>query len=285
MNRTITLQINHEYDNLKIHSVLSRLGFSSAIIKSLKDYPDSVLLNSSSAKIIDRVFYGDVLSVTVSEPASDITPVNLPLDIIYEDEDIVAVNKPRNMPTHPSFEHTTDTLANALMYYYNANLTFHPITRIDKDTSGVVLVAKNMLSAHILTESIKTKQIQKQYIAVVNGTPFPLEGTISAPIEKSDGIRRTVSPIGKDAVSKYSTIKSIGNLSLVSLIPITGRTHQLRVHLAHLGTPIYGDWLYNTNPSDGILRLHCHAVTFNHPITKETISITTPCPDDMNILN
>lgn len=285
MNRTITLTINHEYDNLKIQSVLSRLGFSSAIIKSLKDYPDSVLLNNSPAKVVDRVFCRDVLSVTVSEPASDIPPVNLPLDIIYEDEDIVAVNKPRNMPTHPSFEHTTDTLANALMYYYNANLTFHPITRLDKDTSGVVLVAKNMLSAHVLTESIKTKQIQKQYIAVVNGIPFPLEGTITAPIEKSDGIRRCVSQTGKDAVSKYFTIKSVGNLSLVSLTPVTGRTHQLRVHLAHLGTPIYGDWLYNPNPSDGILRLHCRTITFNHPITKESITVTAPCPDDMNMLN
>lgn len=285
MNKTITLQINGEYDNLKIQSVLFRCGFSSAIIKSLKGYSNSVLLNGSPAKIVDHVLKGDILTVTVSEPVSDIVPSALPIDIIYEDEDIVIVNKPRNMPTHPSFEHTADTLANALMYYYNSELTFHPITRLDKDTSGIVLVAKNMLSAHILTESIKTKQIQKQYIAVVNGIPSPLNGVISAPIEKFDGIRRSISPTGKYALSEYSTIKSDKNLSLVSLIPITGRTHQLRVHLAYIGTPIYGDWLYNPNPSDGTLRLHCHKITFNHPITKEKITVTAPCPNDMNILN
>ncbi len=285
MDRIITLQINNEYDNLKIQSVLSRYGFSSAIIKSLKEHPNAVLLNGSAAKVVDRVFNGDVLSVTVSEPASDIAPVNLPLDIIYEDEDVILLNKPRNMPTHPSHEHTTDTLANALMFYYKSPCTFHPITRLDKDTSGVVLVAKNALSAHILTQSIKTNKIKKQYIAVANGIPSPSKGTISAPIEKCDGIRRCVSQTGKYAVSEYSTIKSYGDLSLVLLSPITGRTHQLRVHLAHIGTPIYGDRLYNPNPSDGILRLHCQSVTFNHPITNKTVTITAPIPDDMDILN
>lgn len=285
MNKTFTIQITEENHNLKISSILERFGFSSATIKSLKDFPDAVLLNNENAKLIDRAAAGDILSVTLSEPPSPIALVEMPLSILYEDDDIIAICKPRNMPTHPSHEHTTDTLANGVMYYFGTDFTFHPITRLDKDTSGVVLVAKHALSAHILTESIKHNQIQKQYLAILNGILSPCEGEICAPVKKADGIRREVSPHGKEAVTIYKTLKVHNGLSLVSLSPVTGRTHQLRVHMAFKGTPIHGDWLYNPAPCDSVLRLHCHIVSFVHPITKKPVTITAPIPEDMNIIN
>ena len=286
MNRLLSINIEENFNNKTIKSVLMDYGFSSALIKSLKLSPDSVKVNETPKKLIDTVHLGDILTVLISEPSSNIKPVRIALDILYEDEDIILINKPRNMPTHPSHEHTDDTLANALMHHFNSKLTFHPITRLDKDTSGVVLVAKNALSAKLLTDSINNKEIKKEYIAIVHGTPNPLSGVISAPIQKSGhGILRTISASGSDAKTIYRVIATKNNLSQVSLSPITGRTHQLRVHMAYISTPIYGDWLYNLNPSDGKTRLHCHKLTFIHPLTKKSIEISAPLPDDMNITN
>lgn len=284
MTTSFSYFITQSYDNLKIQSVLKRFGFSDTLIKSLKTCSSAVCLDTIPAKMTDCVHRNQTLSVTLSEKPSLITPSDLPLDILYEDDDIIAVNKPRNMPTHPSYEHTSDTLANAVMHYFGSDFTFHAITRLDKDTSGVVLIAKHALSAHLLTKSIKSDNIQKNYLAVVCGIPSPLKGRIDAPIEKQGGLLRAVSENGKTALTFYETLKHNDTHSFVSLNPITGRTHQLRVHMAHIATPIYGDILYNPNFSDGVLRLHCSSLAFVHPITKKQMTLTAPLPSDMDMI-
>jgi 23S rRNA pseudouridine1911/1915/1917 synthase len=168
-------------------------------------------------------------------PSENITPVDLPLDIIYEDEYILAVNKPSGMPTHPSINHRTDTLANAVMFHYkNAPKTFHPITRLDGDTTGIVLIAKNSFCSQRLSSAMQSGKISKEYLAICCGVPAIKEGTINAKISRVQDsvIKRQISNDGKDALTVYSvkeTSKS-GKFSLIHLIPKTGRTHQLRLH-------------------------------------------------------
>lgn len=287
MNKTKSLKINADLHNRTIKNILEKhLGFSNTLIKHLKADSGAISLNGERAKLITKVHEGDVLQVYITDTTSKIEPSDIPLDILYEDDDIIVINKPRSMPTHPSKDHISDTLANGLMFYFHGDFTFRPITRLDKDTSGIVLIAKHALSAQILTCDMKNKKIYKEYIAVVNGVPKPSSGVISCPITRleNSGIRRTSSQKGKEAITHYETLKTLNNLSLVRLCPITGRTHQLRVHMSYIGTPIYGDWLYNTTPSDKKTRLHCHQLTFYHPITKVKTVIKAPVPSDITEL-
>lgn len=284
MKKVITLEIKKELDTFKIERILKQqIGLSESLIRRLKRDEDGILLNGKSAKVIERVQEGDFLEVTVSEKKSgNIVPAEIPLDIIYEDEDILAVNKPRSMPTHPVRNHRDDTLANGVINYLGES-KFHVITRLDKDTSGVVLVAKNAVAAAFLTEEMKNKRINKEYIAVVNGVPNPLKGQISAPIKKKEGsgIARCVSPDGKEAVTEYETLETSDKLSLVKLCPITGRTHQLRVHMSYIGNPIYGDSMYGAPQTGEKTRLHCERVTFIHPMSKQEITVISPITAEM----
>ncbi|MBE7033917.1 MAG: RluA family pseudouridine synthase [Ruminococcaceae bacterium] len=284
MEKIITLEIEKNYDGLKIEHILKKhLGLSETLTGRLKRCDGSILLNGKTAKVIERVKEGDTLKITVSEKESkNIIPAEIPLDILYEDEDLLVINKPRSMPTHPVRNHREDTLANGVLYYLDAK-EFHVITRLDKDTSGVVLIAKNSVAAAILTEEMKNKRIKKEYIAVVNGTPNPPVGKIAAPIKKKEehGIMRCVSPDGKEAVTEYETLKTWDNISLVKLFPITGRTHQLRVHMSYIGNPIYGDSMYGATQTGEKTRLHCEKITFTHPMRKQEITVIAPIPDDI----
>lgn len=228
-----------------------------------------------------------VLTIEICDsPSENILPVDLRLDIIYEDEYILAVNKPSGMPTHPSINHRTDTLANAVMFHYRNNpITFHPITRLDGDTTGVVLIAKNSFCSQRLSEAMQSGKISKEYLAVCCGVPAVKEGTINAKIARVQGsvIKRQVSNNGKEALTIYKvkgTSKS-GKYSLIHLIPKTGRTHQLRLHLSHIGFPIYADFLYGTEIEGQRTCLHCQSLTFPHPITNKILSLTAPMPCDM----
>lgn len=230
---------------------------------------------------------GEKLTLTFNEIGSEtIEKSDIPLDVLYEDECILAVNKPYGMPTHPSVGHRSDTLANAVMHRYSSeNFTFRAITRLDGDTTGVVLIARNALCAQRLTEEMQRGKIKKEYSAIVLGVPKEKHGIINAPISRSDEsiIKRCVNPHGKEAVTEY-TVESIhggGKYSLVSVSPKTGRTHQIRLHLSHIGHPIYGDFLYG-KPIDGVRAyLHCKSLTFSHPITGEEMTVTAPLPGDM----
>ncbi len=285
MEKIITLKINNALHGLKIESVLEKhLKISTTLIRRLKRTEGGILLNEKEARVIQRVSVGDELTVKISgKEKENIIPVNLPIDVLWEDEDIIAVNKPRSMPTHPSKRHQRDTLANRIIYYLGQKSSFHAITRLDTDTSGVVLIAKNPLAAAQLTEDIKKRKISKEYIAAVNGVPPTVCGVVDAPIKKKEhsGILRCVSPHGKEAVTEYEVERRCGEISLVKLRPLTGRTHQLRVHMSYIGTPIYGDSMYGAPQTGEKTRLHCCKITFNHPITKEKITVSAPFPDDI----
>ena len=205
-------------------------------------------------------------------------------ELIASDNEIIAVNKPRNMPTHPSQNHHSDTLANGVMYLMkDKSFTFRPITRLDRDTSGIVLIAKNQLCASNLSEQMQSFNIQKQYVAVCHGIFENKSGVIDAPIARVDGsgILREVSKSGKHAVTEYQVIDEKNGLTLVKLFPKTGRTHQLRVHLSHIGHPIYGDDMYGSPIKNGCTLLHCEKISFIHPKTNEKTEIFAPIPKDI----
>lgn len=275
--------IDKDMNNRKIEYILTgTMGMSENILKKLRK-TEGVSVNGEKVRLNHIVFCGDEVIITVPEGKSEtIQPENIPVDILFEDEHIIAVNKPRSMPTHPSNIHSAGTLANAMMNYLNRSTAFRPITRLDKDTSGVVLIAKNHLAAQKLNDNMKTGKICKEYVAVIVGVPEFCEGVITAPIKHEDGsMRRVVSPLGKYAETHYKVEKTVNGLSLVTLNPITGRTHQLRVHMKHIGTPIYGDCLYNEAKADGKMLLHCRKIQFNHPVTGEHITVVAPIPEDI----
>lgn len=287
MEKVIILEIDVASHGRKIESVLQKeMGFSTTLIRRLKRIEGGIMLNGKQAIVIERLSCGDELKVTISGKECDnIIPVDLPINVLYEDEDIIAVNKPRSMPTHPSKDHQTDTLANRVVSYLGKDSSFHAITRLDNDTSGVVLIAKNPFAAAVLTEDIKNRKINKEYIAAVNGVPQPLCGKVSAPIKKKgeSGIARCISPDGKEAITQYEVDRIFGEFSIVKLYPLTGRTHQLRVHMSYIGTPIYGDSMYGAPQLGEKTRLHCHTITFNHPISKRKTTISAPVPDDIYV--
>ena len=285
MNKVIRLKIDNSLNGKTVKYILSEfLGISGAIITLLKKADDGIVLNGEKVFVNHKAQTGDELVISIYDENSDICSVQLPLDIIFEDEDIIILNKPRSMPTHPSRNHYDDTLANALMYYYrDEKFTFRAVTRLDRDTSGIVLVAKNPLSGAILSESMKKGEISKQYVAIIDGIPEKESGRINAPIKRLQEsiITRGVAPDGKEAITDYEVIKKSDNISFVRLFPITGRTHQLRVHMSYIGTPICGDSLYGNAKKGEETLLHCERLSFIHPITKQEMTVEAPLPKDI----
>lgn len=280
--KTVKIEISPGLSGRTIESILEKeIQFSRSLIAKLKRTEGAVILNRQSEKMITRVKEGDILSVTVKEKVNIIEPSKIPLDILFEDEDIIVVNKPYNMPVHPSKNHVSDTLANGLKNYLGEDAGIHIITRLDRDTSGIVLASKNPHTAKILTDEMKNGNIQKEYIAVVNGCPAPLMGVIDAPIDRDTGIKRKVSQNGKPALTEYEVMKK-GEFSALKLIPKTGRTHQIRVHISYLGCPIYGDCMYGAPQKGERTRLHCRKLEFTHPETKKKTVIVAPIPEDMS---
>lgn len=280
-------------DNGKtVKQIIEReFSLSSRTLAKLKK-SGGIKVNDKNVTVRHILSDGDILTLTLEDTSSEnIEKSNIPLDILYEDEHILAVNKPLGMPTHPSQGHHSDTLANAVMYKYkDIEFTFRAITRLDGDTTGVVLIARNALSAQRLTDSLQNGKIKKEYAAVVVGTPSPEKGIVDAPIARCEDsiIKRKVSLDGKNAVTEYEVeiIRNDKEYSLVKAFPITGRTHQIRLHLSHIGYPIYGDFLYGT-PIDNVRAyLHCKSLSFPHPITGESMEITAPLPKDIrSIMN
>ena len=287
--RKITYKVMPEDGTSKIKSILrQKLGISAAVLTKLKKSPDGILLNGEAAFATKNVKSGDIIEITLKDDNSpNIVPTPMELDIIYEDEDILALNKPRNMPTHPSQNHHDDTLANGVMHYFSGSgFTFRVITRLDKDTSGVVLIAKNKIAASKLSDSMAKGEIQKEYLAICHGTLKDTKGRIDAPIGRKEGssIMREVHPDGKPSLTQYEVTEKENQLCLVKLNPITGRTHQLRVHLSHIGHPIYGDDMYGSPIEGERCRLHCRAIKFIHPITGENKILEADIPKDFDII-
>lgn len=264
-------------------------SLSSRTLSKLKKC-GGIKVNDEAVTVRFTLAENDILTLSIDDiPSETIEKVDIPLDVLYEDDDMLIVNKPLGMPTHPSQGHHSDTLANAVMYRYrDENFTFRAITRLDGDTTGIVLIARNALSAQRLTDSLQKGEIIKEYAAVVTGIPSPEKGIIDAPIARCENsvIKRKISHGGKEAVTEYELdfTRNDGKYSLVKAFPITGRTHQIRLHLSHMGFPIYGDFLYG-EPIDGVRAyLHCRRLTLPHPMTKETLTVKAPLPSDIKTI-
>ncbi len=263
--------------SMRIRAYLKeRMGLSATLIKRVKC--GGVFLNGENVHMRAEVQNGDKIEVVFpTEKSEGIPPIDLPLEILFEDAHVLAVCKPRNMPTHPSKGNSLPTLANAVMHYYGKDFVFRAITRLDRDTSGIVLIAKNQLAAARLSEDMKAGRFEKLYTAVVSGVPNPADGRIDAPIrrEREGEIRRIVCDDGKRAVTDYQTLSVREDGSAVlQLSLLTGRTHQIRVHMAHIGHPLLGDFLYGEENGNGYM-LHCCKLQFPHPFSKEIITIVS----------
>lgn len=300
MNREFVFQKQQEDDfsGETIAAFLTKQGWTSQNLKNLRKTPDGIVVNGERAFQNYRLQQEDLLKVRVMEEASSgkIVPVKLPFSIVYEDEDIIAVNKPADMPIHPSLRNYENSLANALMYYYaqqDSPFVFRCINRLDRDTSGLTIVAKNSVSAGILGKqmaaSVKNscipKPLRREYLGIVRGESVPEHGTIEAPIARKDTsvIERMVDfQNGEHAVTHYEVVKRGHGHSLLKLWLETGRTHQIRVHLKYAGFPLIGDYLYNPD-MEYIHRqaLHSYRLTFLHPITGQSLQLEAPMPEDM----
>ena len=251
-----------------------------------------VTRNGKPVKKNAKVSAGDVLDITLPKPKEvEIEPEHIPLDIVFEDADIVVVNKPRGMVVHPAPGNWSGTLVNALMYHCGDSLSgingeIRPgiVHRIDKDTSGLLVVAKNDRAHQSLAEQIKAHTAGRRYYAVVYGTPREQRGTICAPIarHRTDRKRMAVVEGGRDAVTHYEVLEQFCGYAYLTFLLETGRTHQIRVHMAHIGHPIIGDPLYGPAKDKWKLGgqcLHAGELTLTHPRTGEQMTFRAPLPE------
>lgn len=293
MRRKLYYEVKEGEVGMPLKVFLRRLGFSTQNMIELKKRPESVLVKDAPVYLTYRLQEGDTITIQIieEETSPNIEPVELPLDIVYEDEDILVLNKPAGMPIHPSQNNRNNSLGNAVVWYYRQRgipFVFRCINRLDRDTSGLTIIAKHMVSAGILSGMAARKGIQgitREYLAIVSGRPNPPEGTIDAPLGRKPGsiIERMVDyEQGERAVTHYRVVKELQKHSLVLLTLETGRTHQIRIHMKHIGCPLIGDYLYHPDMKY-ISRqaLHACRLAFPHPITGEAMEFMAPLPQDM----
>ena len=287
---TITRTIPAEEDGSTVRHILkAKLHFSSHAISRLTRAENGILVNGQHARTTCILRSGDILQVETGDhrpPKVEVTPGDWPLPIVWEDGHLLVVNKPAGMTAHASnFLPDTPTVAGALAWSRGTDFVFHSVNRLDKGTTGLMVVAKSGYVHDLLRRSLHTDRFLREYRAVCIGCPEPSQGTIDAPIgrDETSTIARMVRPDGQSAVSHYEVLSSQNGLSLVKLLPETGRTHQLRVHMASIGYPLAGDWLYGTEAPNLIARpaLHSYALTLTHPVTGEVLRLTAPLPEDM----
>lgn len=295
MERILTYHITEKDTPQSIEQYLKTKGYSSQCIKELKKMHESILIDGRWEYMRYILQPGETLTVHVQETISSekIPPVEMTLDILYEDEDIVVINKPADMPIHPSLNNYYNSLANGLAWYFEKQgkpFIFRCVNRLDRDTSGLTIIAKHMLSAGILATMVANRTIHREYQAIVRGRVIPEAGTINAPIARVGDsiIKRTVDyETGERAVTHYETIDYKNGHTLLSIRLETGRTHQIRVHMKHIGFPLIGDYLYNPDMEYMTRQaLHSYRLQFTHPITGKTMEFTAPLPADMqNVLD
>ena len=290
MNRNIDYIIDEDSAGLRVEQFLRRKRYSGQNLSEIKRMPKSILVNGVHYYMRQELSTGDHLHVRICETQNSekIPSTKLPLDIIYEDEDLLVLNKPAGMPIHPSLNNYTNSMANALAYYFQSQgkpFIFRCCNRLDRDTSGLTIVSKHLVSGSILSDMTKYREVHREYLAIARGSVTPSEGTIQAPLGRKEGtiIERTVDwEHGEDAVTHYKVVKEANGHSLVSLRLETGRTHQIRIHMKYLGYPLIGDYLYNPDMEYMTRQaLHSHHMEFTHPITGEHMSFTASLPEDM----
>ena len=294
MERKLNYIITEEFHNKTIEQFLKSEEFPHQAIIQLKKTQEGILRNGNWAYVNEQLHVSDKLELHLVEDVADTTiqPIPVDLSIVYEDEDLVIIDKAANMPIHPSMNHHEGTLANGLLYYYQSKgqaFTFRCINRLDRDTSGLTIVAKHLLSAGILSRQVSNREISRTYRAIVEGLAND-NGTIDAPIGRVDGstIERHVDyNHGERAITHYKRLAydAEKDLSLVELHLETGRTHQIRVHMKYIGHPIIGDFLYNPNYQFcNRQALHSAALEFIHPVTKEKMHFASSLPEDLKCI-
>lgn len=283
MTRKLRYTITDAYGSRKVLDFLKHLGFSHRLITKLKQSPDGIMLNGEHIRTIDLMKSGDVLEINLPEDKKESIsiPVEMPLDIVYEDDDILVLNKPPMLAVHESHNHLGDTLSNAVAFHLKKEgkpSVFRAVGRLDKGTSGLMVCALNRYAAARLSG-----KIYKEYLAIATGV-FEGEGTVDAPIFRPDPILtlRTVDERGEKAVTHWKAIKSDGENTLLRIHLETGRTHQIRVHFASLGAPLVGDTMYG-KPDGRICHqaLHCCQCKFTHPVSGRELEFFRDMPDDM----
>lgn len=292
MERVLEYIISSDTNPVTVLDFLKQEGFSRHILSSMKNSSGNcIVLNGERGFRRSVLKEGDRLVVTVPEVESgeNIIRTEMDLDILYEDEDILVINKPAGMPVHPSMGNYENTLANGIAWYFSQkgeDFVYRCINRLDRDTTGALILAKNPLSAAVLSVQMKRRQIRRTYLALVDGV-LPESGVVDAPIARMEGsvITREVNfETGESAVTHYERLAVGRYYSLAELHLETGRTHQIRVHMKYIGHPLPGDYLYHPDYRR-IQRqpLHSFQLEFTHPITKEPMLFTAPVPEDFRI--
>lgn len=289
MDRIFHYQITENEQGTTVLDFLRKKGFSRHILSSMKADKEALTRNGQRIGGREKLLAGDHFRVRLLETVDSdgIVPVLMPLSILYEDKDILVINKPADMPVHPSIGNYTNTLANGVAAYLDAKNEHSPfrcINRLDRDTSGALILAKNAFSAAVLSTQMRNRQIRRTYLAVVEGITPP-NGTISAPISRVDDsvIERHVDFLhGEPAVTHYERLETKNEHSLLEIHLETGRTHQIRVHMGYIGHPLPADYLYHPE-YDCFKRqpLHSLQLEFRHPVTDKSMCLLAPVPEDM----
>lgn len=291
MERILTYTVTKDTAGWSILRFLKEKHYSHSVITQLKKTERGILADGTWAYVNDILKEHQTLTVRLTEPESfssqKILPKKLPVTVLYEDEDLLIADKPAGMPVHPSMGHYDHTLANAVLYHAlqrNECYPYRCVSRLDRDTSGLTVIAKHAYSSCILNEQIRERSLHKTYYAIVQGKTAK-EGTVSAPIARKDGtvIERTVNFLkGDPAVTHYTRLACRNGLSFLKLWLETGRTHQIRVHMSYAGHPLIGDFLYN--PKDSSMKrqaLHAGNLEFYHPVSGRLLQFAVPLPEDM----
>lgn len=291
--RILTYTVTPEEDGRMVKGILrGSLQLSYTLLKSLKWRENAILLNGQSVHVNTIVHAGDTVSVVLSErtPREDLYCANAAKpDIVYEDDDLLVLNKPAGVAMHPkSGDASAPSLAAMLTSYLGEGSVPHFVSRLDKGTSGLLIAAKNGYVHDRLRRALHSSDLRREYRAVAVGRVEPPRGVIDAPIGRAEGsiIRRCVCADGLQSLTEYETLQVNDRFTLLRLHPQTGRTHQLRVHMAYLGHPLAGDWLYGTEDKTLIARpaLHSYELWFTQPVTGQELHFTAPIPQDMQRL-
>jgi 23S rRNA pseudouridine1911/1915/1917 synthase len=289
--RTLAITVEPADEGRTALSLLRR-GFvcSDAHISRLKRRDTGILLNGEKCYVTARVHAGDVLVIEIGDlPDGHIVPMAYPLDVRYEDEDLLIIDKPAGIAVHQSTRDPEElTLENAVCYYLGGNVSPHPVSRLDRGTSGLMAFAKSGYVHERLRRQMHTESYARVYFGVACGRVEPPNGVIEQPVGMAEDstYRRAIRADGKIARTEYETLQSNARFTLLRLVPCTGRTHQLRLHMAAIGYPLAGDWLYGAENRSLITRptLHSCELTLTHPVTGERIQLVSELPEDMRRL-
>ena len=294
MARRLNWTVPPECEGTRVDTLLKKhMDLSGTVVRRIKWLEDGILVDGARVNTRFVPKAGQTISVRLTDPErlSGVVAAPGPLDIVYEDEDLIVLNKPAGLSVHPGPGHYSDTLGNFLVHYYESSqqeADFHPVHRLDRGTSGLLVAAKHPHAQEHLKEQLHSPAFRRVYLAVCEGAPSSAAGVVDAPLGPVEGslMAQQVRPDGKAARTHYETVETDGSRTLLRLKLETGRTHQIRVHMAHLGHPLTGDFLYGTEDHGLIPRpaLHSHQLTFRHPITGVELSFTQALPEDMRNL-